>query len=222
MCRFLLIKSRKSVKPAKFLAKFAEMAESSKAHDGDWQGDGWGISWLSQSREWQMRKSIRPIWKEENSFHQIPESCWFLIHARSSTFSRHKGVLDYNQPFFNESFAFVFNGLIKGVSLPLPTEGRIGSQKIWTILSKLLEDLSPPQALSKLVDLINKHSKVVQALNIGLCDKKNIYAYCQYSSNPEYYNLSVLNTPSLKMISSTPLDGYDFSPAATDEIIHIN
>src|SRR3989339_1821617 len=99
MCRFLLVKSKNKIKPEKLLTKFSKMVEKSRAYDGDWQGDGWGISWLDKNNNWQVKKSLQPIWKEEVEFNKFPPTKIFCIHARSASFAKHKGIIKYNEPF---------------------------------------------------------------------------------------------------------------------------
>ena len=219
MCRFLMVKSQNPLNPAKILEKFAEMAKKSTAPDGDWQGDGWGISWLGYDQEWKLKKSINPMWKEKDVFSQIPESSLFLAHVRSASFHHHKEVLDYNQPFLREPYAFVFNGHLKRVSFPFQVDGNIGSQKVWTLLYDLLKLSDPRKSLFRLKETLEKNSQCIQALNVGLCDKKNIYAYCQYSDHPDYYNLQFHESLSLKIISSETFEGYDFQPFLSNTVM---
>ena len=156
MCRFLLVKSKKSVKPHKFLASFALMAKKSKAYDGDWQGDGWGIVWMA-NKKWNIFKSLSPIWEDEHKFPDFPSTTIFAIHARSASFPQHKNNLEYNQPFINDSTVFVFNGLLKGVNLPYKVPGIIGAQKIWFLLKHELKNNSPVKALVKVKNLLGFH-----------------------------------------------------------------
>ena len=214
-----MLKSQSPIHPGEILQKFSEMAKKSKALDGDWQGDGWGVGWLSENQSWHLKKSIRPIWKEKDLLDQIPKTKLILIHARSSSFPQHKKILAYNQPFIRGPFLFVFNGFLRGVNLPYPVEGRIGSQKVWKILSDLLFRFSPQEAISELKDVLSRNSRSIQALNIGLCNKEEIHAYCQYSTHPEYYNLQFYDSPSLKMISSELLEGYHFQPVTPYKLI---
>ena len=86
MCRFLMIKSRSAFQPSDIMMKFSETVKDSKALDGDWQGDGWGIGWQDEDHEWRINKSINPLWEEEDYFRQIPQSKYFLVHARSASF----------------------------------------------------------------------------------------------------------------------------------------
>lgn len=216
MCRFLMIKSQNELQPEEFLMSFSEMAEKSKALDGDWQGDGWGIGWLDKNQQWHIKKSIHPIWEDESHFRQISKSTHYLVHARSASFPTHKNNPDFNQPFIEGQHAFLFNGLIKGVSLPYPTPGKIGSQKIWSILSGLINQSSPEVAFLELRELLLKHSRSIQAMNIGLSDGNKMYAFCHYEKFPEYYNLHYYESDELKMVSSEPLEGYSFSPTPND------
>ena len=219
MCRFLMVKSQTPFQSGEILKKFADMTKNSRALDGDWQGDGWGISWISSSQEWCIKKSIQPIWEEVHIASYIPESKLTMVHARSASFPNHKNVLDYNQPYIREPYAFVFNGFLRGVSFPRPVIGNIGSQKIWNILYDLLMQFSPEESLVRTKELLKRNSRLLQAMNIGLCDKKSMYAYCYYSEHPEYYNLHIYQSPSLKIISSEALKGYDFTPVIPDKVI---
>lgn len=214
-----MIKSHSAFQPEEILARFSEMAKNSKALDGDWQGDGWGIGWQNENQQWQIKKSINPVWEDEAQFRQIPKSKYFLVHARSASFPAHKNNLDFNQPFQKGQFAFLFNGLIKGVSLPYSTPGKIGSQKIWHILSGLINHSPPEVALLELQKLLFEHSSSIQAMNIGLSDGNSIYAFCHYAEFSEYYNLHYHESNESKMVSSEPLEGYDSSPIPVDTAV---
>lgn len=216
MCRFLLFKSPNPQNPQKIIKAFSQMAQKSKAFDGDWQGDGWGISWLD-GNDWQSYKSVKPIWEDSVRDTLLFSSKIFLIHARSASFSQHKNNIEYNQPFINSDDTFVFNGLIKGVSLHLP--GIVGSQKIWSLVQKKLLTMTPEKALKETLRIITKNSKTVQALNMGIADKSNIYALCYYSNHKDYYSLYFSKTADISIISSEPIDGYDFVPLSKGDVV---
>ena len=216
MCRFLLAKSKQPISPKKILTSFAKMAEKSKAFDGDWQGDGWGFSWLENSK-WQEYKSLKPIWEEKDKFAKFSESNIFSIHARSASFPQHKNNIEYNQPYTNESYSYVFNGLLKGVTLSLP--GNIGAQKIWFLLNDYLKKMSLTQALSKTTDILKKNSRNIQALNIGVAGKNTISAYCHYNQHPNYYSLQYSDNPDIKIICSEIIDGFNFKSLPTNSLI---
>lgn len=219
MCRFLMFKSKKPQKIEDLLEKFALACRKSKTPDGDWQGDGWGISYLSRENGWVVKKSINPIWEEKDVFKSIPESRFFLVHARSSSFENQRKLIEYNQPFISERYSFVFNGFIRGVSLPFKIKGEIGSQKIWNLLLELLKKETPQNSLLLLKNIILKNSKTVHALNIGLCDGSNIYALCYFESNPDYYSLFSSKDSSNLIISSEKIYGYEFRKLSSGELV---
>lgn len=188
MCRFLLTTSKKPIKPKTLLTKFAKMAKRSKALDGDWQGDGWGIAWIDKENKWQVRRSLLPVWEETSSFDSFPKTYTFAVHARSASFPQHKGVLEFNQPYIFGDYAFVFNGLLKGVKLAnIP--GKIGAEKIWYLLKNELRKNDPQAAMNNIKELLVSNTKNIIALNMGLIKNKNIYSLNYFTKNPEYYSL---------------------------------
>lgn len=221
MCRLLMIKSQQPLRAGEILVKFAEMAERSRAPDGDWQGDGWGVGWLDQGGNWRVRKSLRPVWKEKDALRHFPASSFFLGHARSASFSHQKDVLEYNQPYIKDSYGFVFNGLLEGVAFPLPVAGRIGSQKIWSLLWAGLGWSNPEESLMELAGNLVRYSRRVQALNIGLGGQGRLYAYCRYEGDGVYYQLQFHDSPDLQMVCSEALAGFDFQPIPRDRILRL-
>lgn len=216
-----MIKSETPLKIEGFLMQFSEACKNSRTPDGDWQGDGWGISYTGNKNEWIIYKSINPIWEDKEKFKKIPESKFFLVHARSSSFENQRNFLEYNQPFISEKYSFVFNGFVKGISLPFRVEGDIGSQKIWNLLLKLLERENSEKSLVILKEIILKNSRKVQALNIGLCDGKNLYSLCYYEPHPDYYSLFYTKNHSISIVSSERISGFDFRKFSPGEVVVI-
>jgi len=216
MCRFLLYKSKQPTNIYGILSAFSQMAQKSRAYDGDKQEDGWGISYLVNDA-WQNHKSINPIWEDVNIFKQFPDSTIFTIHARSASFPQHKNNIDYNQPFISEEYSYVFNGLLKGVTLSIP--GEIGAQKIWTLLQGYLKTNDLKNSLKKTVDIIKENSRTIQALNIGVANKDTISAYSFFSEHPDYYSLHYMDNPATKLICSEPINGFDFKSLPNDSSI---
>lgn len=217
MCRFLLAKSKQPISPEPILNSFAKMAKKSKAFDGDWQGDGWGFSWLNKKNSWERYRSLKPIWEDVSVFNHFSDAKIFSIHARSASFPQHKNNLEYNQPYINESYSYVFNGLLKGVTLSLP--GDVGTQKIWLLLNDYLKKMNLTQALSKTTDILKNNSRSIQALNIGVAGQNTISSYCYYTQHPKYYSLHYLDRPDLKIIVSEPIEGFNFKPLLTNSLI---
>jgi predicted glutamine amidotransferase len=212
MCRFLIAASESPVKPASLLSNFADLAARSPAPDGDWQGDGWGAAWIEAGGGWRETKSLRPIWEDRGVFDALPAGEAFCAHARSASFPLHKDRLDFNQPFVGGGWAFVFNGLLRGVSFPTPVAGEIGAQKIWTLLSERLAEMPPETALDEVVRLVRSRAKQIQALNLAITDGRGIHAYSSFESDEDYYRLWTAEAPGLSIICSGPLPGFDFRP----------
>jgi predicted glutamine amidotransferase len=188
MCRLLTARFRQPTQPQTLLTEFANMSERSKSYDGDWQGDGWGVAWLNANNTWQTHHSLSPIWEDQSFFETLPETLSLVAHARSASFPHHKGVLAFNQPYVFGPYAFAFNGMVKGVSLP-PIPGRIGAEKIWHLLKQELETHPPKIALTRLHTLLQAHSQEITALNIGLASPDEIHSFNEFARYPEYYTL---------------------------------
>jgi predicted glutamine amidotransferase len=204
MCRFLLAQSKNLIKPQPLLEEFASMAEKSKALDGDWQGDGWGVAWLDNHNQWQLQKSLLPIWKDTKKFITIPQTTTVVVHARSASFPQHKGILAFNQPYIDGEYAFVFNGLLKGVQLTIP--GKIGAEKIWYLVKQQLQSKNPQEALDFVKKLLLKNSKEIVALNMGIATPERIFSVNYFIKHPEYYQMYFHEDEQIKLICSEELD----------------
>lgn len=222
MCRFLLLNAQTPIQPAGLFHAFADMAQhSTSAGASVWQGDGWGVSWLDSNQRWQLHKSLQPIWTDRTAFATLPPSHRWVVHARSASFPQHKGVLSYNQPYHQEAYAFVFNGLLRGVKLPQRVAGEIGAQKIWGLLQHYLTTLPPVEALQQLRHTLLTHTKELKALNIGLADRSGCYAFCTFAAHSAYYTLQLHRSAELQMICSEPLQGYSFEAVNPDDVVMI-
>ena len=205
MCRFLLIKSENQVDPQKYLQAFSDMAEKSKAFDGDWQGDGWGVSWLDENDKWQIYRSLKPVWQDTEKFKEIPFSRIIAVHARSASFPEHKNIIQYNQPYISGQYSFVFNGLLKGVKLSSDLPGTIGAEKIWSLLQTFLKRYDPQTSLEKVKHVLIKNAREIQALNIGLSDGQSIYSLNYFTKHPHYYQLYLSSSNNVSLICSEDL-----------------
>ncbi len=207
MCRFVTVRFHKPTQPKQLLNAFANMSQASKSYDGDWQGDGWGVAWLKVDNTWETYHSLSPVWEDRERFETIPETFSLVAHARSASFEHHKGVLEYNQPYVFGPYAFAFNGLVKGVSLP-PIPGRIGAEKIWHLLKQELANHPAPEALDRLKILLKANSQEIAALNIGIATTENIHSLNEFSRHPDYYTLHAWEADFGRLICSEPLQNH--------------
>ncbi len=217
MCRFLIVKSKKKIQPEELLKSFALACQKSIAPDGELQEDGYGIAWKND-KSWQLKKSLAPIWEEQDLFERIPETNLFVAHARSAGFVKDKGNLDYNQPFIYKNLCFVFNGMIRKISLNLPLEGEIGSQKLFSLIKSKLKKHKIGSALEEVKKLVLKKAKKVEGMNIGLIAGDNIYILCQYLNNQDYFSLYYFRNKNFTIVSSELFGLYQWKNIKKGEI----
>lgn len=220
MCRFLLAKSNQPLPVTKLLDDFTSMAQQSRTADGDLQADGYGVTWW-HAGAWHTHRSLKPIWQDPGSIPPLPSTHHLLLHARSASFPDQIGRLDFNQPFTHDNFAFVFNGQIQGVKLNRPIPGRIGAQKLFNLFLEHAATLPPDQALIKLHHLISTHSRQIVGFNLGLSDGQHLYAFSDYSQQPDYFTLHSVQTDNIDLICSQPLPGFDWQPIKKQTMIKL-
>ncbi len=218
MCRFLLLTAPHACDMRPYVTQFAEMCAHSTGLSGEgWQGDGWGVAWRDALEPWQVQHSIAPIWTEMARLQQLPPTRHLLAHARSASFLHHKGNMAYSQPYIREPYAFVFNGFLRGVRLPRPVPGAIGAEKIWCLVQEqLAQGMAPAPALAAVYTLLARHSRDIQACNLGLSDGQT---HAFYNGNPRgagYYQLHSATQGTLSMVCSEPFGTWAWQPYQAD------
>lgn len=226
MCRFLLIRSKKKIKPETLLNKFALMCQKSRAPDGDLQGDGWGIALRQSSgqakikdEKWEVYKSLKPIWEERDKFHKFPESDLFVVHARSAGFPQHKGNIEFNQPFIQDDLCFVFNGMIKGVKIGKKLTGKIGAQKIFSLILDEKRGKSIEEVLKSVNKLLLEKSEKIIGMNIGVVKENKFYILCEYEKNSNYFGIRYFKNKNLTIACSQSIGSYAFKVMNKGEIL---
>ncbi len=209
MCRFLLVNTTEESNPRELVEDFSNHCQQSER----WQGDGWGISWLNNNR-WNSKKSTQAIWADDLSLVDSISGSTFLIHARGSSFKKHKNNQSYNQPFTKEQYAFVFNGFINGVNLPYKIPGNIGSEKIFNLFLK-------HQSLEKLKQVLIEHSNVIEAINVGVCNKQSFQILNYFDGDPNYFQINYHQSSDLSLVSSMPFGNYNWQAMENGEVLTI-
>lgn len=216
MCRFLIIKSKNRIKPTKLLKEFALMCEKSLAPDGERQKDGYGVAWI-EAGKWELKKSLEPIWEEIDQLKEIPETNLLVAHARGAAFD--KTGIEFNQPFIENEVCFVFNGLLKGVSIKTPLEGKNGSQKLFFLLKLEIDQGKVWQEVLKSVrdDLLRSSNSIV-GMNVGLISHEQVSILCQYSQDEEYYSLKIFESDEVLLICSEKISNYPWKVMKKGEV----
>lgn len=191
MCRLLFIKSEKEFEISEHLNIFTQICKNSK----EYQGHGWGCSYLVNG-DWQHYKNISPIWDDDIS--HFPTTKRLIVHARSA-FQDKDIVVQNNMPFYDDEHIFIFNGELNGVKIK--SEGRIGAEKIFNFIKRFNKN-NMLEALRKGVDIINKRSTYVRAMNIILATKNSVYVSSTYNEDPEYFGMHYKQTDDQLIICS--------------------
>lgn len=216
MCRFLIVKSKTQINPVDLLNQFALVCEKSIAPDGEKQKDGFGIAW-QENNKWKIKKSLSPIWIGQNVFQEIPTTKLLVVHARGSGFEKDRGNIHFNEPFINGDLCFVFNGIIRGVKIKRNLEGKIGSQKLFSLVKEVIKE-EKQEVLSEINKLMLENSGKIEGMNIGIVKEGKISVLCQYSENKDYYSLYSFQDRNITIISSETFGNYRWKMFKKGEI----
>ena len=191
MCRLLYVRSKNRFSINYHLQKFAQIAKNSK----EFQGHGWGSAYLVDG-EWTIYKNIKPIWEDDLA--SFGSTNLLIAHARSA-FKDKDIHVENNMPFFKGDYVFIFNGELHGVKIK--ESGRIGAEKIFNFILRFYKgDISEAIRLS--VEIINKRSRYVKAMNLIIADKKTAYVSSNFNEDPDYFTLYYQKTDDSLIISS--------------------
>lgn len=203
MCRILLVRSKTPFAIASELKPFASIAENSR----EYQGHGWGCSWLTAGDAtgdsaglpgWQHYHNIKPVWQDDPN--QFPNTTLLLVHARSAF--RDEGIaVENNMPFTDGESVFIFNGELRGVKIK--SEGRIGAEKIFNYIRRM-DKGDKLQALDKAVSIINRRTQYVRAMNILMSDGDQCLVSTTYNEDPGYFQMHRSRYDGIERVCSEP------------------
>lgn len=217
MCRILMVRSNEKMSITTLLNDFAAMCKNSQ----EWQGDGWGVSWKLEDRSWKVEKSLKPIWEDKEKFDQIPQSNMFIVHARGASFPSQKGDIGFNQPYVDDDLCFVFNGELYGVSIK--AEGKIGAQKIFSLIKKYLDKDDPKKTLIMIQDLLINNSKGILGLNVGFVLDDNFYVSCYFGDDnkKDYYTVRYFENKTQTIICSEKISNFPWKNIGKGEVVQL-
>ncbi len=198
MCRLLWLRADKPVDVLSHLTHFARLCRDST----EYQGHGWGCAWLLRG-SWQFHHSLSPIWDDDLT--AFGATHLFLAHARSAF--RDEGILiENNMPFVQNDEVFIFNGELNGVRIR--EEGRIGAEKIFNY-SKRFSHLGALPALKKSVEVIEKRTRYIRAMNLIMATPERSLLATVYNENAAYFQMQRTSVGSLDVVCSEhyPIDG---------------
>lgn len=210
MCRLLLLHDPDGVDPAAHLDHFRELSR----HSREYQGHGWGCAWLDDHRGWCLYHNIQPVW--EDSAPPFPRTRLFIAHARSAF--RDEGIaVENNMPFGDGRNVFAFNGELRGVRIR--EQGRIGAEKVFNYI-KRFDRGDPGAAVERGIDIIQKRTRYVRAMNFFLANRQSVYVASVFNEDPEYFQLRQTAADGLRIICSEPYrpEEYVWEPIPTQTV----
>lgn len=196
MCRLLYVKSKSEFSITEHLEKFAEMSKNSK----EYQGHGWGCAYLLNN-EWAYYKCLKPIWEDDLS--NFNKTRLLIAHARSA-FQDKDIAIENNMPFYDSKYVFVFNGELRGVKINSP--GNIGAEKIFNFI-KRFDKGNMLMAIKKGVQIINKRTSYVKAMNTIITDGDKAYVSSLFNEEEEYFTMRYKKDLNYIIICSEPYPG---------------
>lgn len=198
MCRLLVVRSQETFDPKEHLARFASIAKNSK----EYQGHGWGVAWKDDRQDWQLYRTIRPIWEDNHS--RFPRTSLLVAHARSA-FEDREIVVENNMPFSDGERIFIFNGELRGVRLQ--EQGRIGAEKIFNFIRRF-DHGDTLLALKKAVEIIRHRTRSIRAMNIIIVKGRAVYLSTCFTGDEEYFTMRTKEGPELVICSEVyPAEG---------------
>lgn len=196
MCRLLCIHGARPFEVETHLENFATLSRDSK----EYQGHGWGCAWV-ENDAWRLYHSITPIWEDEPP--RIPATHLLLAHARSAF--RDEGIcVENNMPFDDGTHVFIFNGELQGVRIK--ERGRIGAEKVFNYL-KRFDKGNMRDAMQKGLEIIEKRTRYVRALNCIVASTDAAYVACRFNEDPDYFQLREKLAGHVHMVCSAPYPG---------------
>jgi predicted glutamine amidotransferase len=201
-------------KHQQIVKNFCDLARTGHVMAGDppGHGDGWGMA-FTLNDQWKVHKSGANLLKETDKFLNLlrcAEKCPVLIlHLRKSAWSntataRHAHPFQYKNAVFAHNGTITnYQGLIRNITVPGLAEDALDTEVFFLhVMSDPSPDLS--QAFKNSVSTI-KRDYAFSALNCLFSDGRKLFAYRDYSKEPDYYSLFKASFESSCVISSQPL-----------------
>lgn len=198
MCRLLAVIARTPVDVRHHLDAFTRVCRESP----EYQGHGWGYAVLRDGG-WERYRSVTPIW--EDAARPSGDVRVMLVHARSAF--RDEGIeVGNNMPFIDGHQAFIFNGELHGVRLPI--QGRTGAERLFRYLRQSAATHTP-DAIMRAIHILKHRTTHIRACNFIIADPALVSVYSLFAGESAYFTLHQHRTEDMLTICSAPYDNGD-------------
>ncbi|MCM2359606.1 MAG: class II glutamine amidotransferase [Geobacteraceae bacterium] len=215
MCRLLGITNFEFSRHDKIVRNFCELARIGNVMAGDPPGhqDGWGLAFY-RNGELTVHKSGGNLLEETEKvigqLSGIGRAPVVILHLRKSAWNdtsstRHAHPFHYNKVVFaHNGVVYDYQGLIPAVRIPGLGEDALDTEVFFYHFMSA-GSLEPGRAFLRTVSII-KQGYRYSALNSLFSDGARLFAYRDYSKEPDYYSLYKAYSEDSRIISSQPLD----------------
>ena len=216
MCRILGITNYNYCQHQALVERFCQLVSSGMVIPGDPPGheDGWGIAFY-QDDSLVVHKSGTSLHKETDKVFGIlsaaKHSPVMILHLRKSAWDdsanlRHAHPFHYNNTaFFHNGVVYDYQELIPGINIPAYKTDALDTEVFfYHFMSLKAQDLGEA-FLQTVSEIKQKHR--YSALNCVFSDGKTLFAYRDYTKEPDYYSLYKAREGKSWIISSEPLGG---------------
>ncbi|MBP9758755.1 hypothetical protein KBD45_03600 [Candidatus Dojkabacteria bacterium] len=204
MSRILVINKKERFDVEENFKIFAEVSENNPTPDGNWQGDGWGISYIDPLLKWRGFKTFVSIWKNIGFAHIFMPSNIFMLHVRTLIVEEEYVSEENNLPYFNDELSLVYDGDQLESKIDKSVKPLI--DRIWEQI-QIVDKSNLESEFKTICEQINLEAEGYKAFNLVLSDKQNMYVYCKYNPEAEsYYQIHYFTNELKTIISSQPLE----------------
>jgi len=215
MCRLLGITNFEFPRHEKIVKNFCELARTGNVMAGDPPGhqDGWGLAFY-QNGELVVHKSGVNLLEETEKvigiLSGIGRAPVVILHLRKSawndtTSTRHAHPFHHNKVVFaHNGVVYGYKELIPAITIPGLREDALDTEVFFYHFMSA-ESLELSRAFLRTVSIIKQDYKF-SSLNCLFSDGARLFAYRDYSKEPDYYSLYKAYSEDSRIISSQPLD----------------
>jgi len=215
MCRLLGVTNFEFSRHDAIVKNFCELARTGNVMAGDPPGhqDGWGLAFY-QNGDLIVHKSGGNLLEETEKVIEILSGIGrtpvVILHLRKSawkdtTSSRHAHPFHYNKVVFaHNGVVYGYKGLIPAITIPGLREEALDTEVFFYHFMSA-GSLELNRAFLRTVSIIKREYEF-SSLNCLFSDGARLFAYRDYSKEPDYYSLYKAYSEDSWIISSQPLD----------------